>query len=202
MRYDSEHKQRTREKVLKAATKAIRSEGPHRVGVASVMSGAGLTHGGFYAHFGSKDDLISAAIDAMFGESRAKFLKETGDLPPEQALNAYIDFYLSPQHRDAVSVGCPIPVLAADARRLSKQTREQFARGVSHLAERITEQLQKLGRQDPAAQAHSMLSELVGALLIARSEPDVARSDAILKASRRSVKQRLGLEKKQGLEKK
>jgi len=193
MRYDSEHKRRTRDKVLKAATRAIRSNGPHRVGVAGVMSGAGLTHGGFYAHFSSKDDLISAAIDQMFDESRERFSKEAGELPPEQALNAYIDFYLSRKHRDAVSVGCPIPVLAADARRLSKQTREQFARGVSALQDKIALQLKKLGRPDPDQAAHSMLSELVGALLIARGEPDTQRSDEILIASKRALKERMGL---------
>ena len=66
MRYDSEHKSQTREKVLKVAAKAIRAEGPRGVGVATIMSKAGLTHGGFYAHFESKDDLIAAAIEKMF----------------------------------------------------------------------------------------------------------------------------------------
>jgi len=101
MRYDAEHKQKTREKVLKAAAKAIRADGPHRVGVADVMSKAGLTHGGFYAHFTSKDDLIAAAIEQMFDESRIRMARETEDKPPREALRSYIDFYLSSGHRDA-----------------------------------------------------------------------------------------------------
>jgi TetR/AcrR family transcriptional repressor of nem operon len=196
MRYDSEHKQKTRGKVLKAAVRAIREQGPNRVGVAGVMSGAGLTHGGFYAHFDSKDALVTAAIDEMFAETRERFARETASLPPAQALTAYIDFYLSPKHRDAVSVGCPIPVLASDARRFSRKTREQFARGVAALAEQVESQLQAMGRLTPDVEARSVLNELVGALLIARGEPDLKRSDAILAASRRAIKQRLGLEGK------
>jgi TetR/AcrR family transcriptional regulator, transcriptional repressor for nem operon len=196
MRYDSEHKQKTRGKVLKAAVRAIREQGPHRVGVAGVMSGAGLTHGGFYAHFDSKDALVSAAIDEMFGETRQRFARETDGLSPAQALTAYINFYLSPKHRDAVSVGCPIPVLASDARRLSKKTREQFARGVAALAEKLEFQLREMGRPDAHVEARSLLNELVGALLIARGEPDLEQSDAILAASRAAIKQRLGLEGK------
>ena len=77
MRYDAEHKQRTREKVLKAAAKVIRAKGPDRIGVAEVMADVGLTHGGFYAHFESKDDLVSAAIEKMLEESRARLRHET-----------------------------------------------------------------------------------------------------------------------------
>ena len=76
MRYDNEHKQKTRAKVLQAAARALRSEGPERVGVAAVMAEAGLTHGGFYAHFKSKDELIAAAIGHMFDESRERAIKE------------------------------------------------------------------------------------------------------------------------------
>ena len=194
MRYDTEHKQRTREKVLKAATKEIREKGPHRVGVAAVMSGAGLTHGGFYAHFSSKDDLIGAAIEEMFSESRARLALETESHPPAEALRRYIDFYLSAKHRDATTLGCPIPVLAADARRISKPAREQLARGVAVLSAKIAEQLKGLGRPNAEVEAHSVLNEMVGALSLSRCEPDIAKSDAMLKASKLAIKQRLGLE--------
>src|SRR6202000_1221206 len=70
MRYEPEHKQQTRAKILRVASRAIRARGPHRVAVADVMARAGLTHGGFYAHFKSKDDLVAAAIEAMFATSR------------------------------------------------------------------------------------------------------------------------------------
>ena len=84
MRYDNEHKQQTRTRVLQAAAKAIRADGPHRVGIASVMADAGLTHGGFYAHFASKDELVAAAIGQMFDESRQRLLRETDQRAPAE----------------------------------------------------------------------------------------------------------------------
>ncbi|MGH8080248.1 MAG: TetR/AcrR family transcriptional regulator, partial [Lysobacter sp.] len=106
MRYDSEHKLKTRERVLAVAAEAIRDQGPHRVGVAAVMSEAGLTHGGFYAHFASKDELITAAIDHMFLDARGRFDRyASSDKPPAQVLSGYIDFYLSRGHRDAMGKG-------------------------------------------------------------------------------------------------
>ena len=161
MRYEPDHKQQTRQRVLKAATRAIRAEGPHQMAVAKVMAKAGLTVGGFYAHFSSKDDLIAAAIDEMFAEARSRVILETGELPPAEALSAYIDFYLSPAHRDARATGCPMPSLAADLPRLSPTARERFAAGVAGLRRRIGERLALLGHDDPDAEASSMISELV-----------------------------------------
>jgi TetR/AcrR family transcriptional repressor of nem operon len=195
MRYDAEHKQKTREKVLKAAAKAIRADGPHRVGVADVMAKAGLTHGGFYAHFSSKDDLIAAAIEQMFEESRARVLRETADKPPREALRSYIDFYLSPTHRDARRSGCPVASLSSDLPRLADSTREAFARGVRRLTGRLAELIGQCGMAHPKELATSALSELLGALSLARLEPDAERSDAILADSRGALKKRLGLEK-------
>lgn len=196
MRYNAEHKQKTRAKVLQVAAKAIRAEGPDRVGVAGVMAEAGLTHGGFYAHFRSKDELVTAAIEQMFEESRARIRHEMDGRGPAEGLAAYIDFYLSKRHRDARSAGCPMAALASDLPRLPEATREQFASGAQRLTHAIAEKLQALGHADAQAQAHSVVAELIGALSLARIEPDAARSDAILADSRQLLKQRLGLEAK------
>lgn len=193
MRYDAEHKQKTREKVLRAATKAIRADGPHRIGVAGVMAKAGLTHGGFYAHFDSKDDLVVAAIGMMFEDGRARMQMETQEREPALALSSYVDFYLSARHRDA-STGCPIPTLAADLPRLSRPARVRFSAGVSRLRGMLAERLEQAGHTDAAQAASSMLSEMVGALSLARAEADPALSDAILDHSRRALKTRFGLE--------
>src|SRR5580698_9995015 len=101
MRYEPDHKEKTRAKVLHVASRAIRAEGPHKVAVADVMARAGLTVGGFYAHFASKDDLIAAAIDEMFAEAKSRAMLEMDARTPGEALAAYIDFYLSQTHRDA-----------------------------------------------------------------------------------------------------
>jgi TetR/AcrR family transcriptional repressor of nem operon len=194
MRYGPEHKQKTRERVLTEAAKAIRAEGPHQVGVAGVMAKAGLTQGGFYAHFASKDDLVASAIDHMFGESAERWARVTDGLAPRDALAAYIDFYLSPAHRDARNAGCPLPFLSSDLPRLAAEAQRRFASGVAGLRVRFAEQLALIGREDPEADASSMLSELVGALSLARAEPDPAVSDAILERSEAAVKRRFGLE--------
>jgi TetR/AcrR family transcriptional repressor of nem operon len=194
MRYEPNHKEQTRRKVLRAATRAIRAEGPHQMAVAKVMAKAGLTVGGFYAHFESKDALIAAAIDEMFAEARSRQMLESGDKPPAEALAAYIDFYLSPTHRDARATGCPMPSLAADLPRLTAKARERFAAGVASLRGRVAERLTQLGFRDAEAQASSMVAELVGALSLARAEPDPAASDAVLANSKLALKYRFSLE--------
>ena len=194
MRYDAEHKQKTRERVLQEAAKAIRAEGPHRIGVAGVMAKAGLTHGGFYAHFKSKDELVTAAIGHMFEQSVGRRIRETEGQEPAAGLNAYIDFYLSAGHRDSRTSGCPMAALAADLPRLDAAAQTCFAAGVAAATAGIADLLQKLGRDAPEDLAASAIAELVGALSLARTEPDKERSDAMLDRSKRLLKSRLGLE--------
>ncbi|WP_426702306.1 TetR/AcrR family transcriptional regulator [Rhodanobacter sp. Col0626] len=194
MRYDTEHKQKTRAMVLQAAARAIRTEGPDRVGVAGVMAEAGLTHGGFYAHFKSKDELVAAAIEQMFEQARARLDHETTGRDPAEGLGGYIDFYLSKKHRDARGFGCPMAALSSDVPRLAEPAREQFAVGVRQSTVSLGEKLAALGRAEPEVEARSVIAELIGALSLARIEPDAKRSDAILAASRSQLKQRLGMQ--------
>jgi TetR/AcrR family transcriptional repressor of nem operon len=193
MRYDAEHKQKTREKVLDAAAEAIRAEGPHRLGVAGVMAKAGLTHGGFYAHFQSKEDLVCQTIDHMFARSRLKRLDREEGLGPAEKLLAFIDYYLSPAHRDSPS-GCALPALAADAQRLAPEVRAAYSKGMAGMTGRIAELLRDLGHAEPDGLATSAVAEMVGGLMLARAEPDGPRSDLMLERSRHVLKQRLNLE--------
>lgn len=194
MRYDKEHKQETRTRVLDAAASAIRAAGPDRVGVASVMASAGLTHGGFYAHFASKDELVAAAISHMFEQSGARLQRELEKGSAAEGLFKYVDFYLSRQHRDERSSGCPIAALSSDLPRLDHASRAAFSTGVDQLALILAGLIASIGYADADALARSVIAELVGALSLARVEPNAARSDAILTASRNHAKARLGLE--------
>jgi TetR/AcrR family transcriptional repressor of nem operon len=194
VRYSAEHKQETRARVLREAAKAIRAEGPHRIAVAGVMAKAGLTHGGFYAHFTSKDDLVAQAVAEMFRDARGRFAKETEGKPPAEGLAAYIDFYLSPRHRDARATGCPIAALATDLPRLDGGPRDQFGLGVAGLARRLADLLTALGLPGAEALGASIMAELVGALSLARAVADPRQSDLILETSRAALKRRLGLE--------
>jgi TetR/AcrR family transcriptional repressor of nem operon len=194
VRYDADHKGKTRTRVLKEAAKAIRAEGPHRIALAKVMAKAGLTHGGFYAHFESKDDLVAAAIDEMFKDASTRFFSATDGFSPEDGLARYINFYLSRDHRDARGTGCPLAALSADLPRLEPLARARYGQGVAGLTAKLQAHIAMLGRSDAAAVAASVVAELVGALSLARAVGDLNQSDDILETSRRSVKQRLGLE--------
>jgi TetR/AcrR family transcriptional repressor of nem operon len=194
MRYDPEQKERTHRQILAEAAGAIRIRGPERVGVAEVMNKLGLTHGGFYAHFDSKDDLIAQAITLMFDEAYARLLRMTEGRDPLQGLRAYVDWYLSAAHRDSPNGGCPVAACSGDLARLPDAARERYTEGVERLAAGLTKPLKKLGSPKPAMLAFSLLSEMAGALTCARAVIHHPRSEEILRASREMVKARLPLE--------
>jgi TetR/AcrR family transcriptional repressor of nem operon len=193
VRYSAEHKQRTRERVLKEAASAIRRDGPDRIGVAGIMAAAGLTHGGFYAHFDSKDALLVAAIGTMFDATFAWFEVLARERTPAEGLGDYVDFYLSRFHRDHREDSCPIASMAADLPRLGVAAREAFEQGAARLTTLIAGRLEAMGHAEPGLLAVSVLSELVGAVVLARSIADTERSTAILRASRQALGMRLGL---------
>jgi TetR/AcrR family transcriptional repressor of nem operon len=157
------------------------------------MKDAGLTHGGFYAHFASKDAMMVAAIQHMFGHVRDRWARETLDLDPASGLSRYVDWYLSAAHRDAPAIGCPVAALAADLPRMSSRCRAAFGAGAHNMTAMFEQALERLGHSDPAVAAASLAAELVGAISLARLATDAQRSNAILAASRTSIKQRLHL---------
>lgn len=193
MRYDSDHKSETRKRVLKEAAREIRAKGPGGVAVAGIMARAGLTHGGFYAHFESKEALIAAAIETMFESARSRFDMAAADDDPRPALLAYVDFYLSAAHRDTREHGCPLPSLSGDLARLDPEARVRFGQGVAGLTARLAGALCRHGIADPEKAAASMLNEMVGAVALARAVSDPAQSDAILADARSSVIDRFSL---------
>jgi TetR/AcrR family transcriptional repressor of nem operon len=194
VRYDSSHKDRTKERLLKEAAAAIRADGPDRVGVAGIMAKAGLTHGGFYAHFKSKDDLIEQAIGQMFDGATRRFETTTKDLEPGAALAAYLDFYLSRSHRDAPQRGCPLPALSGDLARMPAAARKRFTAGAMQITARVAYLLRALGWAEPDRLAASAVAEMVGAVALARATADRARSNEILDASHAALMERFGLE--------
>jgi TetR/AcrR family transcriptional repressor of nem operon len=194
MRYDEDHKQKTRAKVLSVAARAIRADGPDRIGVAAIMAEAGLTHGGFYAHFASKEDLIAEAIGQMFLESQVKMEAHVAGKAGKAALEAYINFYFSRAHRDGRDSGCPLPALSADLPRLPDRARQRFGEGVEGMRRRLAGWLSEIGKAAPEALATSTLAEMVGAVTLARAVADRGQSDAMLKISRAALRARLGLD--------
>ncbi len=130
----------------------------------------------------------------MFDDARARFDASDAAIDPAAALNAYIDFYLSPRHRDSRERGCPLPALSSDLARLDPVPRARFGIGVAALTARLSDALDRHGIADADAAASSMLSELVGAVSLARAVDDAAQSDAILKNAAAMLRHRFDLE--------
>ena len=192
MRYSERHKERTRLRVLGEAAAAIRTKGAERVSVAEVMAGAGLTHGGFYAHFDSKDDLVAQAITHMFDAAHSRFLSLTEGREPAAAIASYVDFYLEASHRLERANGCPVATLSGDLPNLSDRARERFTDGTERWVAALTKLANKLGAKDAEAVAWSAAAEMAGALALSRTVSD-ERAAAILRNSRAIVKARFGV---------
>jgi TetR/AcrR family transcriptional regulator, transcriptional repressor for nem operon len=193
MRYDTDHKQRTHDKVVKAAANAIRAHGPDKVGVAGLMAKVGLTHGGFYAHFKSKDELVAEAVTHMFDERYEALQRCFAGVSVSEGLSAYIDLYLSMPHRDRRDRGCPLVSLSGDVARLPLSARKRFESGLARLTEHLAGALQALDLPDAQALASSVICEMVGAVAMSRAVPNTGLAEDFLGHSRASIKQRLGL---------
>ena len=194
MRYSAEHKKQTQARILQEAAASLRMRGPDGVVVADIMASAGLTHGGFYVHFKSKDELIVGAIEESFADQAARVDAMVGGRGPASALMAYVDAYLSQQHRDQRDRSCPIAALAGDGPRLKEPAREAFEQGCAGVTRRIADWLEAMGRPDAGALAGSVVAELVGALVMARAVADPQLSRKILRDSRMALRQRLGVD--------
>ena len=193
MRYDAEHRQKTREKVVRKAAEAIREYGPDKISVAELMAKAGLTHGGFYAHFKSKNNLVSEAISYIFNEryeAMRKILEEDG---PAEGLSAYIDMYLSTLHRNRRDKGCPLVALGGDLARMPASVRKRFDADLQRHTDYIADVLKALQQPQPDTLAASVLAEMVGAMTLARTVSNEEASERILDAARTNIKTRVGL---------
>jgi TetR/AcrR family transcriptional repressor of nem operon len=181
-RYASDHKQKTREAIVEAAARCIRAGGLDALGVASIMSEVGLTHGGFYAHFRSRDALLAAAVGHLF-DTATSTLDRFEEKHGPRALERYVDFYLSPRHRDDASIGCPIPALAADMRNAAPVVRAAFDAGLEKLADRLGRLMPQGGRRAGLA----LLSEMSGVLSVSRTLADARASTELLSAKRKGL---------------
>jgi TetR/AcrR family transcriptional repressor of nem operon len=173
MKVSREQMAENREAILKAAGQLFRARGFDSVGVAEVMNAAGFTHGGFYGHFSSKDDLIA--------ETLAYLLRTAGrDLD----FKSFVDQYLSPRHRDNAASGCPTAALAADARQQSSATRKVLASAMHRHFESLGKAFGGKRAAERRRAAIGSWSAMLGAVILARAIDDPELSDDILKETR------------------
>lgn len=186
MRYSKEHKLETHARIVKQASQRLREKGAHGIGVADLMKDVGLTHGGFYAHFSSRDALVMEAVVDGMERSTARWRSFVSDLPPGQRLSAIVDAYLSPRHRDDAGRGCTVAALGADISRAGPDTQAAFSAKLDDMVEMIAEQI--AGEPVEARQrAVTALSAMIGGIVMARAVGPGALSDEILRATRTSI---------------
>jgi TetR/AcrR family transcriptional regulator, transcriptional repressor for nem operon len=181
MRYPAEDTAERHERILDAASQMFRCNGFDGVSVAAVMKAAGLTHGGFYAHFESKDALAAASVERALAETLS-LADQAGEAA--EPLAAFVAGYLSAEHRDDPAQGCTMAALASEISRAGGPVRHTFTAQVRTLLDRIAGTFFPTRRTKARAEAIVTLSTLVGALLIARAVDDPALSAEILAANR------------------
>jgi len=192
MRYSKEHKVQTHARIVKRASVKLREKGAHGIGVADLMKEAGLTHGGFYAHFDSRDALVIEAVTHAMDRSTEKWRKLSAETSPDKRLSKIVNSYLGTDHRDNPGQGCAVPTLAAEIARESTKTRRAFAGRMELLIDMLAEQYQGLPPKAARKQAMAALATMMGSLVMARVAGNSELSDEILKSGRDAVLERAG----------
>jgi len=192
MRYSAEHKARVRKTIVKGACRCFKEAGIEGVSIADLMEAVGLTHGGFYSHFVSKDALAADAISEGLEQSREYLLDWGGKASASRKpIEIIINNYLSTAHRDHIPSACPLPLLTADIARGKPKAKAAFAVKVKEIMAVLNAFAASSGTRDRDVVAIGVLSGMVGAMLLARAIDDPQYSDQILKASREFLKQAL-----------
>jgi TetR/AcrR family transcriptional repressor of nem operon len=183
MRVSKAQAEANRERIVDTASRLFREHGIDATGVAELMAEAGLTHGGFYGHFASKDDLATEACQRAGDEATAKWTtRATRD--PSRALQTLVESYLTTAHRDGRNTGCFMPGLSADvARTQNPSLRGAFTNGVRGCLDVLADAVHGRTRRERRRRALATLSAMVGAMVLARAVDDAALSDEVLKAT-------------------
>src|SRR6202171_3205995 len=168
MRYSKEHKQETHARIVKKASVRLREKGAHGSGVADLMKDAGLTHGGFYAHFDSREALVIEAFAHAMDRGTEHWRKLAERTPPEKRLATIVDSYLTTLHRDDPGHGCAIPTLGAEIARENPRTRKAFSAKLEQMIDMLAGQIPDVPRKAARKQAMAILATMMGTLVLAR----------------------------------
>lgn len=187
MRYTPNYKEQTREKILEAANRLFREKGYNGVGVDKIMAEVGLTAGGFYAHFNSKESLFSEVIKNILTEKKPNLSSALADKDGALWLKTLIKSYLSRSHRDNIGQGCPFPTLTPDVTRTSKDTRDKYKECLEafslEIAKRMPEEDILLAKE----RATALMAQLIGGLMLARAIDNEEFSNQVLKACQKAA---------------
>jgi TetR/AcrR family transcriptional regulator, transcriptional repressor for nem operon len=187
MRYSREHKLETHARIVKRASVRLREKGAHGIGVADLMKDAGLTHGGFYAHFDSREALVIEAFAHAMDRSIERWRKLAEQTPPDKRLAAIVESYLTTVHRDDPGHGCAVSTLGAEIARENPKTRKAFAAKLEQMIDMLAAQIPDLPRKAARRQAMAVGATMMGTLVLARIAGNGEFSDEILGAGRDAV---------------
>jgi TetR/AcrR family transcriptional regulator, transcriptional repressor for nem operon len=187
MRKSKEETAHTRQRIVEAASAEFRRNGVDGTGLAELMAAAGLTHGGFYKHFESKDQVIAESL-ALAAESMVETMKRIMSAPRgNRGVHAGIAEYLSAKHRDNAADGCPFAALGSEMARGSDDVREATTAGFLKMVDAIAGQLDGLSPAAARKEALFMLSAMIGAVTMARMVTDPELSASILREARKHL---------------
>jgi TetR/AcrR family transcriptional repressor of nem operon len=194
MRRSKAETAKTHERIVKAAGAEFAAKGISEAALARVMAAAGLTHGGFYRHFVSKDQLVLEAFRKTVFSLIAGLELLINGKPHEQALGLLVGRYVSRAHRDRPRTGCPLAALASELARRDTRTRRAAKEGFLQLSRLMANHLETVPSRERGEMSMAIVSAMVGAIILARIAPDSRTSDSVLVATRdyiiQSVRQR------------
>ena len=185
MRYSATQKEETRRHIIETAAGEFRTHGLDGIGVADLMKKAGLTHGGFYAHFDSKDALFAEAIGMASQQTQDSLRKAIDAAEPGHEREALMQRYLSPLHRERADRGCSIAALGADIARQGVKTRRSFEAQIEALIG-IAASVSDVPDEEKRSEAIRTVATMVGAMLMSRAVRGSPLSDEILDAAQQA----------------
>lgn len=180
-------KEASHERIVQVAARAIRRSGYNGTGVADIMKEAGLTHGAFYAHFESREAMLAEAADRAGAESNAFAASVVAAVPPEQALQALMQVYLSKEHLAGIETGCPVSALGSEMPRQSPEVRRAATRRIKEMIDLVARQSPDWGQPGAHERALVTVATMVGTLMLARAVDDPALSESLCSATLKSM---------------
>jgi len=186
----ADQKEQTKQHILDCAADLFRLQGVAGTSVADIMNEAGLTHGGFYAHFKNKEDLLAQSYTAAMDSSREEWFEDIHAQDPTEALSLLVNRYLSRDHRDNPEEGCPMPALLGELEKLDlcRVEVEQALKTSVHRAKPTLAQSRRLSPERAESDTLATFATMIGGILLARSVEDEDYSDHILKSCRTFLK--------------
>jgi TetR/AcrR family transcriptional regulator, transcriptional repressor for nem operon len=180
MRYDAEHKANIHRKIVKGAARQLRKKGLNGPAVTTLMKASGLTHGGFYKHFSSRDDLVIEAVEESFRELTQELIEAAKQSGSQHAWKSVVKTYLSLERCDRPEIGCPIAALAPDIARATPTVKQRGSAAILKFRSELIPFMPGKNANEKASNFLTIMTSMVGAIAIARTMPELAGRQRIL----------------------